>query len=75
MEGKLHQKSSKRDTESQRGRTTEKKRELEETFLLPDSLNPLLRLSVSADCVKGILLWQNTDLSLTPLPASQSCDY
>jgi len=41
------------------------KQEPEETLL--DSLNPLLRLSVSAVCTKGILLWQNVNLPDTSL--------
>ena len=46
----------------------EKKQEPEETLL--DSLNPLLRLSVSAVCIEGLLLWichKGTRLCLTEL--------
>lgn len=70
-EGKLHRKAA---TETQR-EETEEIRSQKKHFLLPDSLPPRLRLSVSAVCAEGIPLWQNMDLSLTPLSASQSCYY
>lgn len=46
-----------------RERERRKKSEPEKHFLLPGSLPPRLKLSDSAVCAEGILLWQNMDLS------------